>query len=477
MPSEGQHLEPVPTGAPYHEAKRILRMNDARDQRVADLMAGPRASGLPAMTREEAVRQLVAEERKRIGGEALDEERRRRGLMTREEALRFAERVRRAKIRKGDVEGHPFHGNQYADVAGGGQEESASTPRGQAVAPDTPVGQVGITSEPVSDVPDPPGAFRPNVEADSNGDGVTDSARVGVPADEVPPPPTVPRLPNLTPQERQAETEFATAYEKDPEKFARAYIDMVKADPPATFEADAAKKLYGAWKGEGLSEEQRAEVRSTLNTALHQTADAIAKKALLMHLDEMSDDERKKGMLVTVGGCGAGKGYALKTLAANGYTDFNKMHYGVIWDSAGDQNATENPWLLSECQKRGIPVTYAYISSDPETAWADPKRGVVQRAEDPKDGRMVDASVFADSYVLGARNHDAFSKHHAGEATFVYVKNGAKIEKLSGVPASDIARDRKALHEFAVKTIRDKAGIKPRIRRGALVGERIWANP
>jgi hypothetical protein len=57
--------------------------------------------------------------------------------------------------------------------------------------------------------------------------------------------------------------------------------------------------------------EARAEVRSTLNTPLHQTADAIAKRAFLAHIDGLSDEMKAKGLLVTVGGCGAGKGFAL----------------------------------------------------------------------------------------------------------------------------------------------------------------------
>lgn len=318
-------------------------------------------------------------------------------------------------------------------------------------------------------------AFEPDVEHDADGDGVTDAARVGVPADEVPPPPDVPRLPNLTAEERAVESAFADAYEKDPDGMARAYLALVNGSPPPKFEADAAKNLFGPWAGTGLTADERAEVRSTMNTALHQTADAITKRAFLMHLDSMSDEDKAKGMLVTVGGCGAGKGFALKTLSKNGLPEFDAKNYGAVWDSAGDQNATENTWLLKEAESRGIHVTYAYVSADPEVSWADEKRGVVARAGDPNDGRMVDAHVFADSYVLGAKNHDAFSKANADKATFIFVANGGKIERLPGVPKSDLGRNRTKLREFAHATV-EKLGTKlsPRIRRGATVGKRIW---
>ncbi|HUW55587.1 MAG TPA: Hint domain-containing homing endonuclease, partial [Planctomycetota bacterium] len=634
----------------------------------------------------------------------------------------------------------------------------------------------------------------PDVDLDSNGDGVTDASRVGVPGDAVPPPPKVPRLPNLDLAERQAETAFAEAFEADPDGMARKFLEMNKASgKPNTFETDAAKNLFEPWAGTGLSVDERAVVRSTLNTALHQTANAIAKRAFLMHLDSLSAEEKAKGMLVTVGGCGchapgtmvmlaggttrtvedvrvgdrlmgpdsrprevlrtihgvgqmyrvvptkgepfivnedhvlslrttrargslkrsrlvtvevrvkdqlrrgksaqrasmlyrvgvefpvspvplnpyflglwlgdgtginttittadpevaafvatmaestpgvrlavrdkkdnkakgyqmvaahagrqpggdyatnpvlaglrecgvsperraqndggndrngsrlkhipaqylhnsrevrlellaglldsdghmhgagfdivtrwraiadglaalvrslgmacyvspcrkraqtgfvgnyyrlsisgdthliptriahkraptrrqkrtvlhtgftlqhlgeggyygftlegdgryllrdftvthnSGKGFSLKVLSKNGMPEFDTTRYGAVWDSAGDQNATENPWLLAEAKKRGIKVTYAYVSADPEVSWADEKRGVVARASGTNDGRMVDATVFADSYVIGARNHAAFSKRHARDASFLFIHSGDEIKRL-----------------------------------------------
>jgi hypothetical protein len=370
-------------------------------------------------------------------------------------------------VEKGDLEGHEFRGNQWTGGQGGG-DDPGNDPLVLAIKNET-------TTE--------GGDYDPITTQDSDGDGVTDAARVGVPAFEVPPPPTVGRLPNLTPDERAVETEFADAFEQDPDGAAGKYLAMVKGDPPPTFETDAAKMLHAGWKGEGADQEKRAEFRSTMNVALHQTANAIAKRAFVQHLDSMSDEEKAKGILVTVGGCGAGKGYALETLAGEGYTDFNKKLYGAVWDSAGDQNATENPWILKEAEARGIKVTYAYVSADPEVSWADegdpktgrPARGVVARAMKPKDGRMVDSKVFADSYVIGAKNHAAFAERNKGRARFVYVKNGQPIESLDGVPSSDTGRDKGKLHDFAVRTIEQRAkGLPSRVKRGALIGERVW---
>jgi hypothetical protein len=255
---------------------------------------------------------------------------------------------------------------------------------------------------------------------------------------------------------------------------ARQYLGMVRTGgSPVKFEADEAKNLFAPWAGDGVSLEQRAEVRATMNTALHQTASAVTKRAFMIHLDQMSPEDRKKGLLVTVGGVGAGKGHALKNLSDH-VPEVNSKKYGVIWDSAGDQNATENPWLLKEASKRGIPVTYVYVSSDPKISWADEKRGVVKRARNPENGRMVDASVFADSYAIGAKNHHAFSKANEGKAKFVYVENGKSIRSLPGVPPSDLTIDRRALRKFAIDTVEKLPDLEPRIRRGALAGARIW---
>jgi hypothetical protein len=277
----------------------------------------------------------------------------------------------------------------------------------------------------------------------------------------------------LTPEERAVESAFADAYEKDPDGMARKYLAMIEAsNSPNKFEADAAKNLFEPWAGKDLPPEQRADLRSTMNTPLHQTANAIAKRAFMMKMDEMSDADKVKGILVTVGGCGAGKGFALKTLGDK-IPELNSTRYGGVWDSAGDQNATENPWILKEAAARGVKVTYVYVSADPKVAWADKKRGVVQRAQNPDDGRMVDAAVFADSYVIGAQNHDAFSRKYAGAANFIFLENGAQVRRVHQVPSADLDRNRTELRAFATETVAS-ADVHPRIKRGALAGSRIW---
>lgn len=363
-----------------------------------------------------------------------------------------------------------------------------NTPVEGAKAPEEPVSK-SQPSEAVSKVmaaiqaeaktSPPPGEFyAPDVAKDYNGDGVADAARVGVPADAVPPPPAkIPRLPNLTEDERRAENDFASTFEQAPDQVAGQFLEGVLADAKAkggspVFETDAAKMLSKEWWVDENPEAQMGK-RQTYNTALHGTANAITKRAFVKHLDSLPAGGT---ILVTVGGCGAGKGFALqnvpqaKELASKA---------SVVWDSAGDQNATENAWILSEAEKRGLKVTYAFVHADPKIQWADPKMGVVKRANNPKNGRMVDAAVFADSYAQGAKNHHAFHQAHKNNpnAQFVFMKNGKTPQLVDGVPPEALAIDRDELYHFAMDTINKMEYLPPTLKRGAQAGARIWQKP
>ena len=322
-----------------------------------------------------------------------------------------------------------------------------------------------------------PKLVKSGVEDDLNHDGVADQARVGVPAFEVPPPPKeIRRLPNLTGKAKAAESHFADEFEQDPDGMAeKAHIlftaSLKEGDAPV-FETDACKKLSPYWQSTDLEQnlDKRSKNRATLNTALHQTANAICKKAFLHHLDTM---ERGQEILVTVGGCGAGKGFALKNVPQALEL---KNRANVVWDSAGDQNATENPWILQEARKRGLRVAFVFVHSDPKVSWADPGRGVVKRAQDQNDGRMVDAKVFADSYALGAKHHAAFiARHgHDPDVTSVILKNGNPPMLLPGMPEEALQYDRQELAQFAIDTINNDPNVPEHIRRGALGGTQIW---
>src|SRR5579883_2110653 len=318
--------------------------------------------------------------------------------------------------------------------------QAAPKPQGSAPAPSEPS---AIMAE--AHTPPPPGkAFAPNVEETDPKTGVTKAARVGVPANEVPPPPNIARLPRLTDHERAVEAAFIRDYEANPEGKAAEFRNVAvavardKGDVP-TFGTDDAKGLNTLWTDP--DETKRLEYRATLNTPLHQTANAIAKRAFLQHLDTLQPGDQ---VMVTVGGCGAGKGFALKKVPQ---ALALKKQCKAVWDSAGDQCANENPWIQAEAEKRGLKVHYVYVHADPKNQWANPELGVVKRAQDPGDGRMVGCKVFADSYAIGARNMQTFYEHHKGNpnAHFVFLMNKAQPEELPGIPPKALNIDRKSV--------------------------------
>ena len=349
---------------------------------------------------------------------------------------------------------------------------------------------------------------------DTTGDGVEEMARVGVPARQVPAPPAIPRLENLSEEERAIETRFIDAFEKDPEALANQYIKMMGSDNK--FVTDDAKMLSPEYtpKGsdpgsklfldvvarigagekhkdvvdsmsaeeQGIYEETRREIgnqRAKYNIAFHQTANAIAKRAFITKLDELAkldSNDPKREILVTSGGCGAGKGFCTKNVPE---TKAMADQVGAVWDAAGEQNSTENPWILEECKKRGLKANFVFVDADPAVTWADPQRGVSQRAANlpPEgEGRMVDSRLFAESYALGAKNFKAFHSNVKDDpsATFTFINARGKGIKMEDTMSEEAQKmDADEIHQSALAEIEEKAPTEA-IKQGATVGQRIW---
>lgn len=330
-------------------------------------------------------------------------------------------------------------------------------------------------------VPPPPGKFyAPDPLADADHDSVTDAARVGVPADQVPPPPAIPRLPNLTADERRAESTFAGWYENDPDGAVHRLLTDMQAgkisDAPNIFATDEAKMLSGDWNPnrDGVSDDERKAAKALYNTAVHQTANALTKRAFQHYLDtvvaQYPEGDQRRSVLITAGGCGAGKGYALGKVEA---VSSLQGQVGAVWDSAGEQNSTELPWVTAEAEKRGLTVYAAYVHADPKETWASPKKGVVERAQ--KKGRMVDARVFVDSYVIGAKNFAAWQKtvEHNANIKTVVIDNRTTPVVVPSMPAEALGIDSEPLYHWAIDYVQ-KSNVAPAIKRAATGGMRIW---
>jgi len=333
---------------------------------------------------------------------------------------------------------------------------------------------------------------------DSDKDGVDDNARVGVPADLVPTPPAIPRLDNLTDEEKAIEGRFVDAFESDPEAMTKKYADAVikiaaaKKDVP-TFVTDDTKVLSPDYSGDKplseMSDEERAELgakRARNNTLLHQTANAVAKRAFVAYLDELEklpEGDPKRSVLVTSGGCGSGKGFSLKNNQEA--ISLKSSGIGAVWDAAGEQNATENPWILDECKKRGLKAHFVFVDADPMRQWSHDKVGVMSRAKTPPpegEGRMVDSRLFADSYALGAKNFNAFFEKHkdSKDANFMFIdtmdtdaKGFPVVKTGKGISSKSLKLNADDLYKKAVTEV-EKNAPTDAIREGALKGQRIW---
>ena len=92
---------------------------------------------------------------------------------------------------------------------------------------------------------------------------------------------------------------------------------------------------------------------------------------------------------------------------------------------------------------------------------------------------MVDAFVFADSYAIGAKNHQAFFEKNKDnpQAAFVFLDNTGVPKLTDSVPSSALNLDRKSLADYAVKVIEDGDAIPAHVKRGATIGLRVWGKP
>lgn len=373
----------------------------------------------------------------------------------------------------------PFH-NPYHDEKGRfATADSVAGGQHQVFRPMKEAGGCLVCSEKIA-APKSGHIYAPDPRADRDGDGVTEQAHVGVPAFSVPPPPkSIPRLPNLTAAERQAEENFAHEYQKDPDGVTNKYIQQLKegkiGDAPNIFGTDDAKLLSGDYNPQGVSPDDNKDAKSRLNAAVHQTANAIAKRGFLKYLDDVVSKlpPENRTVLVTAGGVAAGKDYAISQIEQ---ANTLAKSVGAIWNAAGEQNSTENPWVLKECEKRGIKATFMFVHADPTQTWESPDRGVIERAQ--KKGRMVDAKVFADSYDIGVKNFEAFAAKNRDKAEFIYVENIDKPKLLSGMPPEALKFNSEEIYARSSKYLDSAQGtLKPSVLRGGSIGRRIWGPP
>lgn len=289
------------------------------------------------------------------------------------------------------------------------------------------------------------------LETEGIGKGMTKQAIVGVAGKEIPK--RVPRLSGITEEQKEIENQFAELWE-DPEKREQAIATLrekfTSKDGSMTIETDAVKELDPRWgdkqrikdlqnkkKAGTITEEERSELDGYLsfqqrnNTVLHQTANVLAKETLRREIEARKSRGEEVNLMVTSGGCAVGKGFGLETLGRqairdntpdkslvddyNARTTPNKNM--IIWDSAGDQNATELPWVASQNVDH---ITFVHTVGNGAKNASNTKSGLVQRAVDK--GRMVDANVYSQSYWIGNYNFQVFYDNNSSNPKFSFFK-------------------------------------------------------
>lgn len=315
----------------------------------------------------------------------------------------------------------------------------------------------------------------PDPFADDDGDGITDNALIGVPADETPPPPKIPTLENLDNVEQKSQDDFNKRIEENPEAMADEYLEVVYAtegeDPlkplsHKTFNTDDAKVLNPNYK------DNDPESKAKHNLVSHAGANAIAKMSFEKHLDT----KMKKGdvILVTMGGVAAGKGYAVERA-------FNKRadEIGAVWDTAGEQNGTELEYVIEQAKKRGLKVEFVYVHTNPlDHAFAG-MEGFFSRAK--SKGRTPTSQVFGQSYKIGADNFNGGKKKYADNKdvswTILDNPNPKGPDKnnyrdLEYVPVDEVP-DPKLLQEKFEKEV-EARDLPQWIKDAAMSGHRIF---
>lgn len=289
------------------------------------------------------------------------------------------------------------------------------------------------------------------LETKGIGKGMTKAAIVGVAGDEIPE--KVPRLDGLDENQQAIESQFAELWE-DRNKRERAIAILREkfrnSDGSMTIETDAVKELDSRWgskerikelqdkrKNETISDAEYKELRQYLefqqqnNTVLHQTANVLAKETLRREIESRKANGEEVNLMVTSGGCAVGKGFGLepdgrkairentsdKSLVSDYERRTTPNRNMIIWDSAGDQNATELPWVASQNVDH---VTFVHTVGNGAKNASNAKSGLVQRAVDK--GRMVDANVYSQSYWIGNYNFQVFYDNNNSNPKFSFFK-------------------------------------------------------
>ena len=302
----------------------------------------------------------------------------------------------------------------------------------------------------------------------------------------------IPRMSNLTAEQARLENKICECYEnpekleESMDKYVKMAEDLVKSGGKdrLTFETDAVKQVLPGWgddstlakldldrKNPDKSDKERAtaqreydkimETRQALNSVYHQTANAICKAAFEREAAKYADKGEGMNIVVTSGGCGAGKGFGQGMLAKgdanvfNGESsvvkDFSERYKNtaMVWDSAGDQCSSELYWLKSVAKNNNLKMVVLQTNNNNPDMYSAMAAQQIGRAK--KEGRMVASKVSADSYVVGNKNVSNFYKNNKNDSNISFYTVG-NVGRDYGYDGSG---------KVALKTSANEKSLKP----------------
>jgi hypothetical protein len=195
------------------------------------------------------------------------------------------------------------------------------------------------------------------------------------------------RARHLSPQERAVEARFAAYLEAHTEQAVARYIEKYSNE----INVDNARELSSDYAPGGMDAEDPATVAARMRwtEAVHEPASALAKELYRRALAKEAPADRRKQVVFTAGGAGAGKTTSIRTVAnLNHAVQLAEIVYDTTLSTFSTALAR-----ITDARAAGRMVSIVYVYRDPINALVE---GVLPRAR--ITGRTVPLNIILASH-------------------------------------------------------------------------------
>lgn len=194
---------------------------------------------------------------------------------------------------------------------------------------------------------------------------------------------------------------------------------------PKVISADECKRFFEPYEPAQRPDESNFEYRQRLRHARAQNsvlvnaaADAVEVALIVYKMQKLAAEGVSATILVTDGGPGAGKSYALDNIKnKEGAPDWMQSP-DLILDLQGESGGTKLDWILEQAALYGHRVGVIHVESNPLDGYHNLQFGIIPRTVNV--GRTASVSQVLLAYVSSAA-------HFLG-----FIKNSPRDEKLQG---------------------------------------------